>query len=46
MTLILFHLFFSAYIITIIAIITLLFALFVYQAIITIIFFETYYFNY
>ena len=40
------HLFLYVYIILIIAIITLLFALFIYQAIITIFFFETYYFNY
>jgi hypothetical protein len=40
------HLFLYVYIILIIAIITLLFALFVYQAIVTISFFETYCFNY
>ena len=43
MTLLLFHLLFSSYIIAIIAIMTLLFALFLSQTIITIILFEKYY---
>jgi len=46
MTLILFHLFLSAYIIAIIAIITLLFALFLSQTIMAIISFEDYYLTY
>ena len=40
------HLFLYVYIIAIIAIMTLLLALFIYQTIIAIIFFETYYFDY
>jgi hypothetical protein len=46
MTLLLFHLFLSPYIIAIIAIITLLFDLFLHQTIMTIITFNAYYDTY